>query len=633
MALSKTAIIGIAVVAVIAIGAVAAFSMMGGGGGGIDDITYELNGGVNSEYNPTGYKSDVVTLYDPSREGYDFSGWYLEPNFINKVTSLNKSMGKVTVYAKWEYKVFNVKYVLNDESAVNINPESVTWGSGTLRGACSTYYCFDAWYSTPTFEPDSKVKSFKDIKSDITLYAKWKTIAGIKYVFSMEADPSTHIANSSTVEMKVFVNDDDRALSSMTINMDVITGIGMVHAVIYESYWSEGDGESDSVFIGMDTLSTIDGKKELFVFKNDKTTMWIDEFFHIYRIDSPEYSATLASFSTFTVPSVATVTVYSSDGITVKGSGSYKVGDDVKLTATASSGKTFKGFSFDGNGIFNQPSMEFVACDSLTLFALEEDDYAVYAEGSYTNPTWTITDDRTGKVVKTVHSNPAIVSLEDSNSYTASFTAKSGSKDVKLKQDLITGGSFTNEYYWKYNGYNYSCYWTDFVPNYVYYKNYNTDGRHHINNAKDSEFVTYTDSTILDMRDYLEKQSKNMSDLQRANFVLRFVQETITYTKDASGKGMNEYWKYPYETLFDMRGDCEDTAILYAALMKSLGYEVALLLYDDHMATGVGMPAGTSGTYYEKNGTRYYYCETTATGWWLGDIPDGYDSATVIVIS
>ena len=123
MELSKNAIIGIAAVAVIAIVAIAALTMTGGSS---DDITYELNGGVNNDNNPTSYKSDVVTLFDPSREGYDFSGWYLEPDFINKVTSLNKSMGKVTVYAKWAYKVYNVKYVLNCDTAVNINPESVT---------------------------------------------------------------------------------------------------------------------------------------------------------------------------------------------------------------------------------------------------------------------------------------------------------------------------------------------------------------------------------------------------------------------------------------------------------------------------------------------------------------------------
>ena len=60
------------------------------------------------------------------------------------------------------------------------------------------------------------------------------------------------------------------------------------------------------------------------------------------------------------------------------------------------------------------------------------------------------------------------------------------------------------------------------------------------------------------------------------------VQKNIEYTKDASGKGMNEYRKYPYETLCDMRVDCEDSAILYASVMKSLEYEVALILYDDH---------------------------------------------------
>ena len=629
MELSKNAIIGIAAVAVIAIVAVAALAMMGGGGS--DDITYELNGGVNNENNPTGYKSDVVTLYDPSREGYDFSGWYLEPGFINKVTSLNKSMGKVTVYAKWAYKVYNVEYVLNCDTAVNINPKSVTWESGTLRGACSLDRCFDAWYSTPTFEPASKVGSFTDIKSDTTLYAKWKSLAGTKYVFSVEStDPSYSLADSSTAEMRIAIDDGKRVLSSSFANYDYIAGSGTVHYSGYDSAWS--DDESDFDFIKMDTLTTIDGKKELFVFQNDGSTYWIDEYFHVYRVEENNLGFTLSSYSTYTVPKVVTITVYSSDGITVKGSGTYSVGDDVDLTATASSGKKFKGFCFDGNGIYSNPSMKFVACDSLTLFALEKNEYAVYAEGSYSDPKWTLTDDRTGNVVVTAHSNPAIVSLEESMSYTASFTAKSGGKDVNLKQDLITGLMRTSKYIWDFESYRYTITSEDYIPSYVYYKNCNTDGRHHINDVKDSEFLAYTSPEIVDMVKVMRKDTEHFSDLQMANFVLRFVQEGLTYTSDSSGKGMDGYWKYPFETLFNNIGDCEDKTILYASLMKAMGYDVALLLYNNHMAVGIGMPSGTPGKCYEVGGISYYYCETTVPGWTLGGMPEDYGSVDVVVI-
>ena len=45
-------------------------------------ITYVLNGGTNNPSNPSTYTSDdVVTLSDPSKEGYDFLGWYTSADF------------------------------------------------------------------------------------------------------------------------------------------------------------------------------------------------------------------------------------------------------------------------------------------------------------------------------------------------------------------------------------------------------------------------------------------------------------------------------------------------------------------------------------------------------------------------
>lgn len=43
----------------------------------------------------------------------------------------------------------------------------------------------------------------------------------------------------------------------------------------------------------------------------------------------------------------------------------------------------------------------------------------------------------------------------------------------------------------------------------------------------------------------------------------------------------------------------------------------------EHVAVGV-KGKDLPGAYYEYEGARYYYVETTATGWSIGEIPDEY---------
>lgn len=110
---------------------------------------------------------------------------------------------------------------------------------------------------------------------------------------------------------------------------------------------------------------------------------------------------------------------------------------------------------------------------------------------------------------------------------------------------------------------------------------------------------------------------------ETVNFAASFVQ-SLKYEEDTDG----EYPNYPVETLFDKKGDCEDTAILTAALLQAMGYDAVLLRFspvreDDagHMAVGVAV-AGVSGGYsYPYDGEKYYYLETTAASWEVGDMP------------
>lgn len=106
-----------------------------------------------------------------------------------------------------------------------------------------------------------------------------------------------------------------------------------------------------------------------------------------------------------------------------------------------------------------------------------------------------------------------------------------------------------------------------------------------------------------------------------AEFIQSFVCGAIPYQVTAAPE-------MPAQTLMD-NGDCKDKSILLAALLKSLSYRVTLLEFSSspgapgHMAVGVAfddnqLPKGRNLSYYEYQGRKYYFAETTAPNWTLG---------------
>ena len=113
---------------------------------------------------------------------------------------------------------------------------------------------------------------------------------------------------------------------------------------------------------------------------------------------------------------------------------------------------------------------------------------------------------------------------------------------------------------------------------------------------------------------------RGFSRFEEAAAVLGFAQ-SIDYQSDIDTTGEDEYWRYPIETIFEQVGDCEDSSILAAAVLVELGHQVLPLVTKDHAALGVVAPVGLPGTYVEYEGHRYYYCETTAAGFRIGQLP------------
>ncbi len=65
-------------------------------------IRADLNGGEGVSI-ASGVKGDVINLGTPTRDGYDFAGWYLDANFTTKFTQTHFTANNeiINVYAKW----------------------------------------------------------------------------------------------------------------------------------------------------------------------------------------------------------------------------------------------------------------------------------------------------------------------------------------------------------------------------------------------------------------------------------------------------------------------------------------------------------------------------------------------------
>lgn len=118
--------------------------------------------------------------------------------------------------------------------------------------------------------------------------------------------------------------------------------------------------------------------------------------------------------------------------------------------------------------------------------------------------------------------------------------------------------------------------------------------------------------------------------LESVQFILDFVQEpNIVYQGDAESTSLEEYVRFPEETLFDKAGDCDCKAMLAAALFHNAGFRVLYLVSDTHAAVAVECrpewfggwdnPSLSDGLVVHE-GHHYYFCETTGDRFRVGDI-------------
>ena len=88
--------------------------------------------------------------------------------------------------------------------------------------------------------------------------------------------------------------------------------------------------------------------------------------------------------------------------------------------------------------------------------------------------------------------------------------------------------------------------------------------------------------------------------------------------------GKKEYVRFPIEMLVDGKRDCEDRVAFMAAILHEMKYELLLVSLPDHLALAIRSDKDMDGRYYEYQGKRFYYLETTDKGWDISAMPNRF---------
>lgn len=555
-------------------------------------IEYVLNGGTNNEQNPSTYVSGTaMDLIPPTKEGYAFSGWYLDEGLTEYFEGITeKTKGDLVLYAAWSDNLEGHGFTLEID--------------GTVKNGFMDRY---------------------NIKGE----------ASYRYLYYDETN--------------------GRYYMNLTQNLDYIYTFSTYSSSKDKNYWSDESSQTyTEEYLGTEEIDTVYGKKTCDVYRltyadGSTETQWIGDGwipFYIEYVQEGLLSSTKITY-TFTeeihfVPDVdCDVIAYADDGITVSGEGTFKPGDEVTLTAT---GSGFSGW-YDGSGTMVSTSKTYtftIGGSDVTLYAMNDKDPDIVAEkGSVTTVSagyeldsayWTVMD-LTGESLMTTDTTTLKFTADAAGEYVILLDGVVGDTPVHQLWNLSVEGDTALTYTWEYNGKTYTTTLTIDYADYKYYRDLTpvSERCQESTHIRDKQFVTYEDKYIAILAKEFKSMTSGMTDVQIANFILAFTQY-IEYQSDEVFTGYEEYWKYPVETLYDQGGDCEDTSILFSAIAEAMGYNTSLLVFPGHMAAGIDLD-NASGVYFSTGGYKFYYCETTSTGFSVGDKPSNVsNSATVVKI-
>ncbi|MBO7055505.1 MAG: ribosomal protein L7/L12, partial [Bacteroidales bacterium] len=141
-------------------------------------ITYNANEGAFATTPANSYKyGDEVILPTPTREGYEFGGWYNNSNLVGtEFTGIAATeTGNKEFWAKWNVNSYTVSFETNGGTINNGNVKNYIYGTTVIlpSDVTRTGFTFDGWYDNAEFEGE-RVAMISSVElGNKAFYANW----------------------------------------------------------------------------------------------------------------------------------------------------------------------------------------------------------------------------------------------------------------------------------------------------------------------------------------------------------------------------------------------------------------------------------------------------------------------------
>lgn len=225
-------------------------------------VSYVLNGGTNSDQNVAKYSilDTPVKLYNPTRDGYLFEGWFASSDFSGeRMTYLSKdNLGDVTLHAKWSL-AYTITYNTNGGFNDGRNPSVFTENTETftLFGAEKVNYSFLGWFDNEELTGTPITQIAKGTKNNIVLWAKW-----------------------SSTQITVTFNPNGGGVSPLTKVVKKGGTYGELPTPTKAGYTFNGWGFAMPLSVGANTV-----RQDDYTIKsgatNDDTYFWVNQNYHL----------------------------------------------------------------------------------------------------------------------------------------------------------------------------------------------------------------------------------------------------------------------------------------------------------------------------------------------------------------
>lgn len=122
----------------------------------------------------------------------------------------------------------------------------------------------------------------------------------------------------------------------------------------------------------------------------------------------------------------------------------------------------------------------------------------------------------------------------------------------------------------------------------------------------------------------------HLSKFQFANLIVSFVQD-IPYNYVVPGpcdrsdhpcRGNEKFGILsPVEFLFSLSGDCDTRSVLLYSMLRHFGFSPLIMISNEYRHAMIAIDLPASGDYIVHKGRKFYFWETTNTGWLPGMLP------------